>query len=114
MESNTGTPSYFFGTIHVPYTQVWDYIPQNAKDAFRYADRIYFELDLTDITTAAALAECQMLPDEQDVSSVLPKRLYRKLRRHMEYIREKFPDWISSEQRHRAADLEYYSDYQYR
>lgn len=107
-------PSYFFGTIHVPYTQVWDYIPQNAKDAFRYSDVVYFELDLTDMATATALAECQMLPEEGDVSEVLPKRLYRKLRRHMEYIREMIPEWISSKQKYKVADLEYYADYQYR
>lgn len=114
VKSKTGVDSYFFGTIHVPYTQVWDYIPQNAKDAFKYAERVYFELDMTDRTTAEALAECQMLPDDQDVSSVLPRRLYRKLWRHMENIREKIPEWISSEQKHKAADLNYYSEYQYR
>ena len=28
---NTQPPSYFFGTIHVPYTLVWDGIAENAK-----------------------------------------------------------------------------------
>jgi hypothetical protein len=33
-EIESNPPSYFFGTIHVPYTRVWDAIPHNAKKAF--------------------------------------------------------------------------------
>ena len=28
---DTQPPSYFFGTIHVPYTRVWDHVPNNTK-----------------------------------------------------------------------------------
>ena len=35
-------PSYFFGTIHVPYTRVWDAIPDNTKVAFARANRVFF------------------------------------------------------------------------
>ena len=31
---NSVPTSYMFGTIHVPYTRVWDAIPLNAKQAF--------------------------------------------------------------------------------
>ena len=44
---NTSPPSYLFGTIHVPYTLVWDQIANNSKTAFLLADRVFFELDLT-------------------------------------------------------------------
>ncbi|TWW66601.1 Metalloprotease TIKI1 [Takifugu flavidus] len=27
-------PAYFYGTIHVPYTRVWDFIPENSKQNF--------------------------------------------------------------------------------
>ena len=47
---NTIPPSYLFGTIHVPYTRVWDGISNNSKTAFLSADRVYFELDLTKTT----------------------------------------------------------------
>ena len=32
---DTQPPSYFFGTIHVPYTRVWNDISHNAKKAFK-------------------------------------------------------------------------------
>ena len=55
-------PSYFFGTIHVPYTRVWDHLPNNTKRAFEMSDNVVFELDLTDPYTISALTTCQLLP----------------------------------------------------
>lgn len=55
-------PSYFFGTIHVPYTRVWDHVPDNTKKAFEMSDNVVFELDLTDPCTISALTTCQRLP----------------------------------------------------
>ena len=40
----TEPPSFFFGTIHVPYTEVWPGISQKAKSAFQLAEKTYFEL----------------------------------------------------------------------
>ena len=39
-DGNQGPPSYFFGTIHVPYTRVWDAIPNNTKAAFEAASQV--------------------------------------------------------------------------
>ena len=47
---NTSPPSYLFGTIHVPYTLVWEEISNNSKTAFLLADKVYFELDITKTT----------------------------------------------------------------
>ena len=57
IESNP--PSYFFGTIHVPYIRVWDAIPNNVKNAFAASKRVYFELDLTKQHTISSLSACQ-------------------------------------------------------
>ncbi len=35
----TSPPSYFFGTIHVPYTRVWGAVAANAKKAFQHSDK---------------------------------------------------------------------------
>ena len=39
-DGSQGPPSYFFGTIHVPYTRVWDAIPNNTKAAFEAASQV--------------------------------------------------------------------------
>jgi uncharacterized protein YbaP (TraB family) len=36
----TSPPSYFFGTIHVPYTRVWGSVADNAKQAFQHSDKV--------------------------------------------------------------------------
>ena len=90
MNSALQPPSYFFGTIHVPYTRVWDAVSTNTKKAFQAADKVgykiikvgfcvfiltnilqvYFELDLTNPYTIAALTSCQLLPRGLNLSQV--------------------------------------------
>uniref|UniRef100_A0A0K2TJN1 Metalloprotease TIKI homolog n=1 Tax=Lepeophtheirus salmonis TaxID=72036 RepID=A0A0K2TJN1_LEPSM len=100
-------PSYFFGTIHVPYTRVWNYIAQNSKDAFRDSDLVYFELDLTDPGTLSDLSTCQLLPQGQHLSQVIPTDIYVRLRLHLEYIHKQIPSWITPYQEQRGIDPEY-------
>ncbi|XP_078533660.1 metalloprotease TIKI1 isoform X2 [Lissotriton helveticus] len=91
-------PSYFFGTIHVPYTRVWDFIPENSKKAFQQSNIVYFELDLTDPYTISALTSCQMLPQGENLQSVLPRDIYRRLKRHLEYVKLMMPSWMTPDQ----------------
>ncbi|XP_028401249.1 metalloprotease TIKI homolog isoform X2 [Dendronephthya gigantea] len=91
-------PVYFFGTIHVPYTNVWDYIPFNSKRAFKIANNVYFELDLTDPQSFRVLERCKSLPSGVKLRDVLPTRLYKRIKRHFMYIRGKLSEWIPEEQ----------------
>ncbi|GBM20436.1 Metalloprotease TIKI1 [Araneus ventricosus] len=100
-------PSYLFGTIHVPYTKVWDSIPDNAKQAFAISTQVYFELDLVDPTTVSTLSSCQLLPHGKNLSDVLPGDLYSRLKRHLEYVRGMMPHWMTKDQRGRGL----YADY---
>ncbi|XP_068098532.1 metalloprotease TIKI2 [Hyperolius riggenbachi] len=100
-------PAYLFGTIHVPYTRVWDFIPHNSKKAFQESSNVYFELDLTDPYTISALASCQMLPQGENLQDVLPKDLYRRLKRHLEYVKLMMPHWMTPDQRGKGL----YADY---
>ncbi|XP_055950191.1 metalloprotease TIKI2-like [Argiope bruennichi] len=101
-------PSYLFGTIHVPYTKVWDSIPVNAKQAFATSTQVFFELDLVDPTTVSALSSCQLLPQGKNLSDVLPGDLYTRLKRHLEYVRGMMPQWMTKEDQ-RGRGL--YADY---
>ncbi|XP_043916865.1 metalloprotease TIKI1-like [Protopterus annectens] len=100
-------PSYFFGTIHVPYTRVWDFIPENSKKAFQESSIVYFELDLTDPHTISALTSCQLLPQGENLQDVLPRDIYRRLKRHLEYVKLMMPSWMTPDQRGKGL----YADY---
>uniref|UniRef100_G1L5G7 Metalloprotease TIKI n=2 Tax=Ailuropoda melanoleuca TaxID=9646 RepID=G1L5G7_AILME len=100
-------PSYFFGTIHVPYTRVWDFIPDNSKEAFQQSSIVYFELDLTNPYTITALARCQMLPQGENLQDVLPRDIYCRLKRHLEYVKLMMPSWMTPDQRGKGL----YADY---
>ncbi|NWR77368.1 TIKI1 Metalloprotease, partial [Centropus unirufus] len=100
-------PSYFFGTIHVPYTRVWDFIPENSKKAFQQSHIVYFELDLTDPYTISALTSCQLLPQGENLQDVLPRDIYCRLKRHLEYVKLMMPSWMTPDQRGKGL----YADY---
>ncbi|KAM9213588.1 metalloprotease TIKI1 [Leptosomus discolor] len=100
-------PSYFFGTIHVPYTRVWDFIPENSKKAFQQSHIVYFELDLTDPYTISALTSCQLLPQGENLQDVLPHDIYHRLKRHLEYVKLMMPSWMTPDQRGKGL----YADY---
>ena len=113
---DTQPPSYFFGTIHVPYTRVWDAVSDNAKKAFKVrfplrqhkhnkifvlfqnSDQVYFELDLTNPYTIASLTSCQLLPRSLNLSQVLPPGIYSRLRDHLAWVRQEMQEWITDDQ----------------
>lgn len=100
-------PSYLFGTIHVPYTRVWDFIPERSKQAFHSSHNVFFELDLTDPLTMSKLTSCQLLPHGENLQTLLPQDLYRRLKRHLDYVKHMMPFWMTADQRGRGL----YADY---
>jgi len=107
---NTSPPSYFFGSVHVPYTRVWDYISDNVKQAFMRANKIYFELDLTDAYTIHALTTCQLLPKGINLTQVLPEGVFRRLESHLSWVRGEMGSWLTPDQRGRGLRPEYLFD----
>lgn len=73
-------------------------MPINAKRAFQTADAVHLELDLLDSTTLAALSACQLLPRGQFLADVLPRPLFARLRRHLNYVRQSLPAWMEATQ----------------
>ncbi|XP_057414510.1 metalloprotease TIKI1 isoform X2 [Balaenoptera acutorostrata] len=103
-------PSYFFGTTHVPYTRVWHFIPDNSKEAFQQSSIVYFELDLTDPSTISALTSCQMLPRGENLQDVLPRDIYCRLKRHLEYVKLMMPSWMTPDQHGKGLYADYLFD----
>lgn len=104
---HSSSPSYLFGTIHVPYTRVWDFIPDRSKQAFHSSHNVFFELDLTDPLTISKLTSCQLLPHGENLQTLLPRDLYRRLKRHLDYVKHMMPYWMTADQRGRGL----YADY---
>ena len=104
---HSSPPSYLFGTIHVPYTRVWDFIPDRSKQAFHSSHNVFFELDLTDPLTISKLTSCQLLPHGENLQTLLPRDLYRRLKRHLDYVKHMMPYWMTADQRGRGL----YADY---
>ena len=55
-------PSYLFGTIHVPYVEVWDAVPKNVLKLFNKTTHLYIEIDLNKPNVQKDFASCVLLP----------------------------------------------------
>ena len=86
-------PSYFFGTIHVPYTRVWPAISEQAKGAFQSADKLYLERDL--VSNSETMKNCHLLPSNKKLTDMLSPELMRRLRDHLDWLRTEMPSWLT-------------------
>ena len=88
-------PVYLFGTLHLPYDSVWDTIPDNVKRAFSSSRDILLELQLSNSETTRHLADCQLLPNNQDIGEVLPSGLVKRISDYLKRIRGRLPAWLN-------------------
>lgn len=87
-------PVYLFGTMHVPYTKLWQHIPDNAKVAFSSSHDLCVELRLTDSNTVDELAKCQRLPRGSKLDDVLSPGVKSRIANYLERIRQLLPNWL--------------------
>ena len=88
-------PSYFFGTIHVPYTRVWPAISEQAKGAFQSADQVYLE----SVGDGFVTKTCQLLPFNKSLVDMLSPDLMRRLQDHLDWLRTEMPSWLTPQQK---------------
>lgn len=91
---HSSPPVYLFGTVHVPYTTLWDYIPENAKTAFSSSEDLGVELRLSDPSTLTQLTDCQYLPRENTINQVLSQEMYQRISNYLNRIRVLLPNWL--------------------
>ncbi|XP_064385955.1 metalloprotease TIKI homolog [Halichondria panicea] len=92
---DTQPPLYLFGTMHVPYTKLWDFIPENVKTAFSSCDEVCLELRLSDDETRQELYNCQLLSGGvESVEEVLSKDMVQRIEQYLESIRKLFSKWL--------------------
>ena len=94
-----GNPSSFlFGTIHVPYVEVWDTIPERVMQVFNKTTHLFVEIDMNKPKVQNDFASCVLLPKGKTVSKMLPKEAYIRLEEYLYFIKECIRDWLSSDQ----------------
>ena len=86
-------PSFFFGTIHVPYSVVWGDISEDVMKVFNMSDKIVFEMLLSKVTSDQ-MDKCQFLPERRNLSSVASPELMQRLQRHFVWIRGQVKGWL--------------------
>jgi uncharacterized protein YbaP (TraB family) len=82
-------------------------VPETSKDAFESAERIFFELDLTDQNTLSTLDACQYLPDNQDLTQIFPADLISSINHHLDKVKQDLPEWMYQDP---SATEQLYSD----
>lgn len=87
-------PIFLFGTMHVPYTRLWQFIPENVKTAFSSSDELCLELELLDEDTLRKLSNCRLLPSGSKIEELLSEGLISRITRYLELIKEVLPRWI--------------------
>ena len=80
--------------MHVPYTKLWEYIPDNAKVAFSSSEDLCVELRLSDSATVDELAKCQRLPTGTAIDDLLSSEIMDRIASYLQRIRQLLPNWL--------------------
>lgn len=91
---HTTPPIYLFGTMHVPYTALWNRIPENVKRAFSSSEELCLELKLLDAGTLSELSQCRLLPSGETLDDVLSEELLARVARYLDRIKDLLPAWV--------------------
>lgn len=94
IEYDDSPPVFLFGTMHVPYTSLWDYIPENVKTAFSSSEELCLELQLLDQNTLRELSNCRLLPSGSRIETFLSQDLISRLMKYFDVIKEVLPKWL--------------------
>ena len=91
-------PSYLFGTIHVPYVEVWDELQKVIMRAFNTTQNFYIETDLQNQKATQDLYRCTVLPNARRVSDILPSGTFDRLRSYLAFLKINIGSWLTAQQ----------------
>ncbi|XGW32989.1 hypothetical protein V3C99_017474 [Haemonchus contortus] len=92
---------FLFGTIHVPYTEVWDKVSDRVREAFSYSDTVLLEIDLRNDDTVKRLIKCKNLKRKQTAASYLHPKLHQRIKDFMENFRRTLLRCVQKQDQHR-------------
>lgn len=76
------TPSYVYGTIHLPDDRVIT-LPDVVEKALAASDAVYTEIPMDGMTQMKAASRV-MLPPDKSLSDILPKKLYERTEAYLQ------------------------------
>lgn len=88
-------PVYIFGTLHLPYTSMWNDIPINVKNSFSESQQLFLELQLSNEETSIGLQNCQILSNDREIDEVLSPDLITRIENYLDKIHRLFPIWLN-------------------
>lgn len=94
---NGSTPVYIYGTLHVPYPQLWDSIPHNVKVAFTSSTDFYLELDTSQSEVMQKVKQLRLLPEGQTLRGVISRELYNRVEGYIRRLQPLLRRWIQRE-----------------
>ncbi len=80
----------------MPYTKLWEFIPENAKTAFIASQDLCIELRLNDPGTISDLAKCQQLSKSESIEQVLSAETHQRVTRYLTKIKQLLPQWLET------------------
>lgn len=80
--------------MHVPYTRLWEFIPENVKTAFSSSEELCLELELLDEDTVHRLSKCRLLPSGSNIENLLSEELISRITGYLDVIKELLPKWM--------------------
>ncbi|CAJ0585361.1 unnamed protein product, partial [Mesorhabditis spiculigera] len=80
---------FLFGTIHVPYTRIWDRVSDRVKEAFERSESVFVEVDLQDEQTIRRLMKCKNLKKPRTSLQYLGNELHTRLQKYFANYRRR-------------------------
>lgn len=94
---NASALVYLYGTLHVPYPQLWDSIPENVKVAFTSSTDFYLELDTSQSEVMQKVQKLRLLPEGQTLRDVVSRELYIRVEGYIHRLQPLLRRWILRE-----------------
>ena len=98
------TSSYLFGTMHVPFVEVWNPIKDVIMKTFNTSQKLYLEIDMDLEQNKQDFSKCILIPNGK--IGGLPTVVYTRLSEYIDFLKNKIRDWLTQEQKNKGINPE--------
>ena len=98
------TSSYLFGTMHVPFVEVWNPIKDEIMKTFNTSEKLYLEINMDLRQNKQDFSKCVLIPNGKIAG--LPTIVYTRLSEYIDFLKNKIGDWLTQEQKNKGINPE--------